>query len=92
MLGAYSLVCYKARPDPLTLTQRKLAAVEYPNITRKPTVSIGICEVRPDCPLTNGEIYARAEAAKDKAKNERKGSIATYRDGMSEMYLVDDVD
>ena len=76
----------------MTLTQRKLAAVEYPNITRKPTVSIGICEVRPDCPLTNGEIYARAEAAKDKAKNERKGSIATYRDGMSEMYLVDDVD
>lgn len=71
--------------------QRKLARVEYPHITRKPTVSIGICEVGPGCPLTNGEIYARAEAAKDMAKNERKGAITVYRNHSSEMYLVEDV-
>jgi diguanylate cyclase (GGDEF)-like protein len=71
--------------------QRKLERVEYPSITRKPTVSIGICEVRPGCPLTNREIFARAEAAKDRAKKERKGAIAAYQDHSSVIYLVEDV-
>jgi diguanylate cyclase (GGDEF)-like protein len=71
--------------------QRQLENVEYPKITRKPTVSIGICEVRPGCPLTNGEILASAEAAKDKAKKEKKGAIAAFRNGSSEIYLVEDI-
>jgi len=70
--------------------QAKLERVELRGITRRPTVSIGICEVAPGCPLTNHEIYARAEAAKDFVKQRGKGSIGAYRDsGSAEVYLVE---
>jgi hypothetical protein len=43
------------------------------------TVSIGLCIVDPDCPLTDRELLDRANRAKQFAKQNGKNRIATYR-------------
>jgi len=40
------------------------------------SITQGVCRVDPECPLTDREILARANAAKAFAKTTRKGSIA----------------
>jgi diguanylate cyclase (GGDEF)-like protein len=57
----------------------KLASLSYPDIADKTTVSIGLCIVEPDCPLTDRELLDRANRAKQFAKQNGKNRIATYR-------------
>lgn len=57
----------------------KLAALSYPDIAEKTTVSIGLCIVDPDCALTDRELLDRANRAKQFAKEKGKNRIATYR-------------
>lgn len=57
----------------------KLAELEYPDITGRTTVSIGLCIVDPDCPLTDRELRNRASQAKKYAKEQGKNRIATYK-------------
>jgi len=56
----------------------RLANLSYPEIEEKTTVSIGLCIVDPDCPLTDRELLDRANKAKEFAKNQGKNRIATY--------------
>lgn len=58
--------------------RRKLAALEYPGIGEKSTVSIGLCIAEPDCPLTDRELLDRANKAKKEAKKTRN-CIVTYK-------------
>lgn len=55
--------------------QQRIAAAEFPGLGVRLGVSIGVCLVEPDCFLTDREILARANVAKNAAKR-RKGSIA----------------
>jgi diguanylate cyclase (GGDEF)-like protein len=55
-----------------------LAALTYPEIEGRTTVSIGACTSQPDCPLTDRELRVRANDAKDFAKGQGKNCIATY--------------
>lgn len=57
------------------LRQRIVDAV-FPSTDVKLTVSMGATVVDPDCPLTDREVLGRANAAKARAKAERKGTIA----------------
>jgi GGDEF domain-containing protein len=57
----------------------KLAKLEYPEIQGKTTVSIGLCVVEPDCPLTDRELRDRASRAKQYAKDNGRNCIATYQ-------------
>lgn len=59
--------------------RRKLADLVYPDVEEKTTVSIGLCVVDPDCPLTDRELLDRANRAKQFAKRGGKNCIATYR-------------
>ncbi|MFO0811241.1 MAG: GGDEF domain-containing protein [Gemmataceae bacterium] len=59
--------------------RRKLAGLSYPDIAERTTVSIGLCVVAPDCPLTDRELLDRANRAKQFAKAHGKNCIATYR-------------
>jgi diguanylate cyclase (GGDEF)-like protein len=56
----------------------KLATLKYPEIDGSTTVSIGMCNVDPDCPLTDRELRDRASEAKKFAKDNGKNCIATY--------------
>lgn len=56
----------------------KLAGLNYPEIEGSTTVSIGLCVVEPDCPLTDRELRDRASLAKQFAKAEGRNCIATY--------------
>lgn len=56
----------------------KLAELSYSEIEEKTTVSIGVCIVEPDCPLTDRELRDRANQAEKFAKHQRKNCIATY--------------
>jgi hypothetical protein len=42
-------------------------------------VSIGLCIVEPDCPLTDRELRDRASEAKKFAKDHGRNCIATYQ-------------
>lgn len=53
----------------------KLRKTQFEKISRTPTVSIGLCEVRHDSSLTNAEIRERAEKAKTEVKNASKNAI-----------------
>jgi diguanylate cyclase (GGDEF)-like protein len=55
-----------------------LAALQYPDISEAPTVSVGVCCAEPDCPLTDRELRDRANQAKKFAKDHGKNRIATY--------------
>jgi len=56
----------------------KLAEATYPEIEGATTVSIGVCQADPDCPLTDRELRERANWAKKFAKDHGKNCIATY--------------
>jgi len=56
----------------------KLAELKYPDIPGQTTVSIGLCIVESDCPLTDRELRDRANQAKEFAKKEGRNCIATY--------------
>ncbi|HEY4121904.1 MAG TPA: GGDEF domain-containing protein [Byssovorax sp.] len=58
--------------------QRKVAASRFAGVDVTLGVSIGLCPVEPTCILTDREILARANLAKNHTKNERKGAIASY--------------
>lgn len=58
--------------------RHKLAGLSYPDIAETTTVSIGLCVVDPDCPLTDRELLDRANRAKQFAKAQGKNRIATY--------------
>src|SRR6266567_1304977 len=60
--------------------QHHLATVRYRDIKNNPTVSIGFCEVLPDCSFTNNEILAFAVAAKTYAKSNGRNRVATFDD------------
>ncbi|HYT89830.1 MAG TPA: GGDEF domain-containing protein, partial [Gemmataceae bacterium] len=57
----------------------KLAHLEYPDIKERTTVSIGLCIVEPDCPLTDRELRDCASQAKKFAKDHGRNCIATYK-------------
>jgi diguanylate cyclase (GGDEF)-like protein len=59
--------------------QDRLAVTEYIGIEHRPTISIGLCHVSVDCPLTDIEIVEHANKAERFAKRRRKGSIAFYQ-------------
>jgi diguanylate cyclase (GGDEF)-like protein len=48
--------------------RQKVAALEYPGIAAKATVSIGVCTADVDCFLTDRELQERANIAKKHAK------------------------
>jgi diguanylate cyclase (GGDEF)-like protein len=56
----------------------KLAALSFPDIAEKTTVSIGLCIADADCALTDRELLDRANRAKQFAKQSGKNCIATY--------------
>lgn len=59
--------------------QSKLAELDYEGgISRRPTVSIGLSVIDPDCWLTEREIEVRAAKAKNFAKHGGKNCIAYY--------------
>ncbi|MCI0455485.1 MAG: GGDEF domain-containing protein [Gemmataceae bacterium] len=69
----------------------KLADLEYPDIKGRTTVSIGLCIVEPDCPLTDRELRDRASQAKQFAKDRGRNCVATYtgpRFSLSELGVV----
>jgi GGDEF domain-containing protein len=59
--------------------RRKLADLKYPDIEGQTTVSIGLCIVEPDCPLTDRELRDRANQAEKFAKEGGRNCIATYK-------------
>jgi len=59
--------------------RRKLAELSYPDIPDRTTVSIGLCVVDADCPLTDLELLDRASRAKKFAKENGKNRIATFK-------------
>jgi GGDEF domain-containing protein len=56
----------------------KLADLTYVDIAANTTVSVGLCFVGPDCPLTDRELRDRASRAKQFAKDKGRNCIATY--------------
>ena len=73
----------RARDDAVVLLgqlQTDLAAADYGSIGRRPTISVGIYEVRHDSPLTDRQIEHFAAEAKTFAKSEGKNRIAGYTD------------
>jgi diguanylate cyclase (GGDEF)-like protein len=58
--------------------RQKLAALEYPDVLQRTTVSIGLCVADPDCPLTDRELRERANLAEGFAKHAGRNCIATY--------------
>lgn len=63
----------------LRALQARIAAKSYRGIERGPTISIGLAVVDVDCFLTDREVQARANTAKNHAKSTEKGRIATFR-------------
>jgi GGDEF domain-containing protein len=59
--------------------RRKLAGLSYPEIARKTTVSVGLCIVESNCPLTDRELRDKASQAKQFAKTHGKNCIASYQ-------------
>jgi diguanylate cyclase (GGDEF)-like protein len=59
--------------------RRKLADLKYPEIEGSATVSIGLCIVEPDCPLTDRELRDVASIAKKFAKEHDRNCIATFQ-------------
>jgi hypothetical protein len=68
--------------------RRKQAALEYPEVPERTTVSIGLCVADPDCPLTDRELREKANTAETFAKQAGRNCIATYR---TNQLLFDDL-
>jgi diguanylate cyclase (GGDEF)-like protein len=69
----------------------RLGGLEFRNIRKKTSVSIGMCIVDPDCFLTEREIEERANRAKNYAKEQGRNCIATYRSSFfreQDLYLA----
>lgn len=66
----------------LRALQSRIARTSYRGIERPPTISIGLCVVEVDCFLTDREVQARANQAKNHAKATEKGRIATFTGGL----------
>ena len=60
--------------------QSKLKAVNYFQIDKNPTVSIGVCEIGPDGILTDSEVREKADEAHEFAKQAGRNLIATFTD------------
>jgi diguanylate cyclase (GGDEF)-like protein len=58
----------------------EVAALEYPEIPERTTVSIGLCVVGADSPFTDLELLGKANNAKKFAKDSGRNRIATYAD------------
>lgn len=56
--------------------RKRVAGASYAGTGVRLSITQGACVVAPDCPLTNREVLARANLAKGRAKNEKKGTIA----------------
>jgi diguanylate cyclase (GGDEF)-like protein len=56
----------------------KLSQLDYPDIKGRTTVSIGLCILAPNCPLTDRELRDRASHAKKFAKENGRNCIASY--------------
>jgi GGDEF domain-containing protein len=56
----------------------RLRRLDYREIERKPTVSIGVCVVEADSHLTDSEAQERANRAKKFAKDQGKNRIAAF--------------
>jgi diguanylate cyclase (GGDEF)-like protein len=59
--------------------RRKLGQLDYPEVTERTTVSIGLCVADPDCPLTDRELREKANQAEAFAKRAGRNCIASYR-------------
>jgi diguanylate cyclase (GGDEF)-like protein len=57
----------------------KLAKLTYPDVPAQTRVSIGVCHVDVDCPLTDQELRERANRAAQFAKEKGKNCVASYR-------------
>jgi diguanylate cyclase (GGDEF)-like protein len=58
--------------------QARVAGAVYRGIRRPPTISVGLCVIDVDCFLTDREVLARANQAKNYAKATEKGRIAAF--------------
>lgn len=71
-------------PEPVALAtlsrlRGDLKALRYPGIDMETKVSMGLCVLSADCPLTNREALDRAGLAKKYAKLNGKDTIASYQ-------------
>jgi GGDEF domain-containing protein len=57
----------------------KLAELVYPDIKGTTTISVGLCVVDANCPLTDRELRDRANQAKKFAKEHGRNCIAAYK-------------
>lgn len=62
----------------LRALQARIAGISYRGIAKGPTISIGLAVLDVDCFLTDREVQARANTAKNYAKANEKGRIATF--------------
>ena len=69
--------------------QKELLRLSYREISEKTSISVGLCEVTPDCFLSNQAIVERANRAMRHAKENAKGGIVTYAGGR---YRDEDLD
>ncbi len=58
--------------------QEKVANKVFSGVDARLGISIGLCPVEPECMLTDREILARANLAKNHAKAEKKGALASF--------------
>jgi diguanylate cyclase (GGDEF)-like protein len=68
--------------------QRILRDLSYHEITESTSVSIGLCDVTPDCFLSNQGIVEHANRAMHHAKEHAKGRVVSYPPGS---YQEDDL-
>jgi len=79
--GDECVLILPSSPKPVVIAilqriQTDLRQLEYPNIDKRPSVSIGVCVLDADSSLTNREALGRAAWAKKQAKNNGKNCIA----------------
>jgi diguanylate cyclase (GGDEF)-like protein len=60
----------------------KISKLDYPAISRRLTVSMGVCIADEDCYLTDREIQEQANRAKEVAKNAGRNQIASFTRGV----------
>ena len=77
-----------AAKESLRALQERLGAIHYPGVDEHTTVSMGLCHLAPRCFLTDREVQARANEAKNHAKRSGKNCIVSYR---GELYRSGDL-